>query len=219
MFRGLLLGCIVGLALCGPASADALSDSMRQELIALEGTMSVKAQPEMAGGELIGCTLTFEAVQQDFKYLEGNFIKVSGTVGFMLAKGRPGVIVKVVAAELDPTLPNLGGKALPVSRAYLVGKDLSTNFGSLLASQEGINMGRFAVYNMDPGMTMIVSGVAENKITVAFAIGDGGIDIQMPIQIDVADIDRQANRKLDPNIGTNFYDCTSSLIRSVTESK
>lgn len=190
---------------------------MAQELKLIEGTMDVQSQPQMGNGKLEGCALTFEALQQDYKYLDGNFVKVSGTLGMMTANGNLGIVVKVVAAELDPTITDLGRRELPVSRAYLLGQNLDTNFESLVSSTETDHHGRFAIYKFDPGLTMLVQGASVNKITVGFALGDGGADIQLPLQLDVADINQQGQRRLDPSITMDFLDCTQKLLTTLTQ--
>lgn len=199
------LGCV------GTTFAYGQSDEIRGQLAAVVGTLSVQATPQMSDGALTGCLLTFEAMQQDYTYLKGNFVRVSGSVGFMGSDGVVGLVVKVVAMELDPTLPRLGGAMLEPTRAYLVASDLSTNYASLVQAHPGENGGIFAIYQLDPGTATILEGMVTNNITVAFSLGDGSMDIQMPIEIDVIDVLQDGTRTRSSNTTTNFTSCVELL--------
>lgn len=53
----------------------------RESLQALLGTISVEAQPNFRGGQLIGCMVGFTVLAKDLIYKQGAYIMVSGGFG------------------------------------------------------------------------------------------------------------------------------------------
>ena len=201
------LGCSTG--------AMAQGDMLRQGLAELQGTLSVSSSPQMSEGKLTGCTLVFEVLQQDFVYLQGNFVRVSGNVGFMEGQGNIAAIVKVVAMEIDPDLADLGKRLLPPDRAYIVAGNLSTNFGSLVSSSPSDTPGAlFSIYQLEPSIDMILEALSLGTITIAFSIEGGNSDIRMPIELNVVDVDAQGNRTRSADATVAFMSCTEALFSS-----
>lgn len=208
------LSAALTIALALPSSivvAGEAQDVVQTELLKVAGTMDVAVQPQMSKGQLTGCVLTFDALQQDWVYLHGKFVKVSGSFGFMTSGGKTATVLKVVAAELDPEKTNLGGNLLAPTRSYLVGSDLSTNFSSLVAANRTDNEGLFSVFQMDPGAKIIADGLAANSVTIAFGL-DGNSDIQVPVELDVVDVAADGTRKRSPQIVLRFIDCITKLL-------
>ncbi|RYE46268.1 MAG: hypothetical protein EOP24_16640 [Hyphomicrobiales bacterium] len=211
MVRNVLAALVLGCASATPAAAQ--GDAVEEMLARISGTMSVMSVPTMAEGKLGGCSLQFETLQPDYKYLAGNYVKTSGTVGLLESQGGVAVVVKVVAAELMPA--DLATRYLDVSRAYLVAPDFRTNFDSLVASQPSDNGGRFSVYGIEPSVMMLIDGVMSNRVSVAFGIGDGSSDIQSDIEIDVVDVSQDGQKSRSPDTATAFLACIKALLESV----
>jgi hypothetical protein len=195
----------------GTAAGDPLTDAIRAQLITIAGTLSVNADTQFADGVLVGCTFTFEALQQDWVYLNGDFIRVSGSFGFMGAEGKTATVVKVTASSITPAVPDLQVRPLSPGRGYLLGDDFSTNYDSLVNSMLSDNGGRFSVFQMSPGAEMITQALYANKLTVAIGL-DGASDIQVPVELDVLDVaaDGQRHRSSEPVM--DFIDCTTTLL-------
>jgi hypothetical protein len=196
-----------------PAVASAQTDPVLQQLQTVQGTLSVHHAPQMADGSLIGCSLIYEFLAQDWVYLQGNFVRASGNVSLMSADGAVALTVKVVAAELDPNVPDLFVRHLAPSRAYLVNADLSTNYQSLISSYPSDTEGGiFALYNLEPGISAIFEAMDTGIVTVAFALEGGSMDIQMPIEIGVADVKGDGSRVLNDGTILQFLNCAQTLL-------
>jgi hypothetical protein len=196
-----------------PTTASAQTNAVLQQLQSLQGTLSVQHAPQMGDGALNGCSLIYEFMQQDRIYLQGNFVRVSGSVSLMSANGAVALTLKVVASELDPSVPDLFVRHLPPSRAYLVNADLSTNFDSLVSSYPSDTEGGiFAVYNLEPGINAIFEAMETGTVTVAFALQEGSMDIQMPIEIAVADVNADGSRVRDDGTMLQFLNCAQTLL-------
>ncbi|RYY22692.1 MAG: hypothetical protein EOP62_22560 [Sphingomonadales bacterium] len=215
MFNRVISAFIVVVMVCQTAHAQV--DAVTQMLDKISGTMSVYAAPEMADGKLSGCSLVFEAMQRDYKYLSGNFVKVTGTIGFLAAGKNVATVLKVIAGEIDPALEDLFAGSLKVSRAYLVGGDLRTNFDSLINAAPTDNDGLFSIFQIDPSMDMILQGALAGTITFAFALGDGSSDIQTTLELNVVDVDEVGTRKRSADTQDTFLNCTQQLLESVTQ--
>ena len=98
----------------GVAIADEAQDVVQAELLRVVGTMDVAAQPQMSKGQLTGCILTFDALQQDWVYLHGKFIKISGSFGLMASGEKTATVLK--AALSARRAPFLFGSPISSSR-------------------------------------------------------------------------------------------------------
>lgn len=209
------LGFLLALA---PSMAGAQESLVLQQLVTIQGTLSVQSAPQMADGKLTGCSLVYEVLQQDFVYLNGNFVRVSGNVSLLASGQNVALIVKVVAMEVDPAVTDLVVGPLPPSRAYLIDSSLNGNLDSLVTASASDAPGSiFAIYNLEPGINSIFEAIDTGKLTVAFALDGGSMDIQMPIEIDVVEVAQDGSRVRSPNTMLSFLDCAQRLMQSTLE--
>lgn len=200
-------------------SVPALAQVNEKELLEvmmskIAGTERVFAQPYMTGGKLEGCSLVFEATIRDYTYRQGQFIKVDGNIGVMGIGGKLGAVLKVVVNEVTP--PSLTFKASAPSRAYLIGANFKTNFDSLVSANESDNPGSlFSIFQFAPSAELIMSALQSKKITVAFNKKGGSSDIQLPLELDVAQTDNNGKRTRNDEAVKGFAQCAVLLFEQM----
>lgn len=190
-----------------PASAQVNERQVIEAMMTkVAGTQRVYAQPYMTAGKLAGCNLVFEAMIRDFTYRQGQFIKVDGSIGIMAIGGAPGAVLKVVVNEIDP--PSLTFTPSPPSRAYLFGPKFNTNVESLVSATESDTPGSlFSVFQVTPTLDIVLSALELKKVTVAFNKKGGSSDIQLPLELDVAQTDDEGVRTRSDQAATEFSQC------------
>lgn len=214
------LASILGMLLLAPAMAGETNPALVEMMDKSTGTISVFSQPMMSEGKLVACQLVFDSFVRDWTYRQGDFLKVSGSIGFMKAdyQGIPtlGATLKVIVNEIDLTtdLPTFTPSA--PTRAYLAGPDYSTNLESLTAADPGEDPGSlFSVFQSMPSLELVVDAMQSNEITVAFNSRDGKSDLQTKIEIDVTDVDQNGKRTRSPQTGVDFMGCMTSLTQDL----
>jgi hypothetical protein len=208
------MGTILGVtALLQGAVAAQESDMIRQALISLSGTISVYHEPIMTAGALSGCSFVFEHLAQDYRYLGGDFLRSSGSIGLMAAgDGQVALAVKVIAAKVVPNA-DLDPERFDLARAYLVGQDNSSNFAALLASYESDRPGGiFAVYDLAASSSQLFEIIEFGKTVVAVAPPGGGMDVLLPVNLNVSDTDGSGARITTGENLLQFSACLEKLL-------
>lgn len=196
-----------------PALAQADEKELLEVMMSkIAGTQRVFAQPYMAGGKLAGCHLVFEAMIRDYTYRQGQFIKVNGSIGLMGMEGKLGAVLKVVVNEINP--PSLTFQPSPPSRAYLIGSKFETNVGSLVSAEESDLPGSlFSVFQSSPSVEIFLAALQSKKITIAFNKKGGASDIQLPLELDVAQTDQTGTRIRSDQATQDFSQCLLVLLK------
>lgn len=180
----------------------------------IAGTQRVFAQPYMTEGTLAGCNLVFEAMVRDYTYRQGQFIKVDGSIGIIGLGGALGAILKVVVNEITP--PSLTFNPSPPSRAYLIDPDFKTNIDSLVSANESDTPGAlFSVYQASPTIEMIMTALQSKRLTVAFNKKNGPSDLQLPLELDVAQTSEDGERTRNDEAILGFSQCLLALAEQV----
>jgi hypothetical protein len=178
------------------------------------GTYSVKFQPTQVDGELHACTLLFRAVQ----YLDGSPVMILGNIGN-----------RQVGANLHLTLKvgvkNLVGNG-PIVRpnfAYLQTKSYSTAKVKQKAmnGDEGFRLYAYSLF--DPTVLDLYKEIMDSsKVTVGFNRKKGGMDVLVPIDLSVSDVEYldgdKVVRKRSNEAVSNFVTCSATLLNQVKES-
>jgi len=185
-----------------------------QALARLAGTVSIQAQPFFSEGRLVGCTLVFNALEQDFVYRRGAFIRIEGNIGIMTANGDIGTNLKVVVNEIDASMmpPRLTPSA--PSRAYLIAPDLTTNLSSLVATAPSDTPGAlFSVFQISPTVEMLFNALEMNSITIAFNSYGGSSDIRVKLELDVLDVNADTGERIrSRKMKDEFFACIGALV-------
>lgn len=198
-----------------PASAQVNEKELLEAMMSkIAGTQRVFAQPYMTDGKLAGCNLVFEAMTRDYTYRQGQFIKVDGSIGIMGIGGSLGAVLKVVVNEINP--PSLTFKPSPPSRAYLIGSKFETNIESLVSADESDTPGSlFSIFQTSPTSEIILAALQSKKITVAFNKKGGPSDIQLPLELDVAQTDDSGERTRSDQAAIDFSQCLLVLFEQL----
>lgn len=168
---------IVGMVLgCAVLSAKAADDS-------IAGAHSVTFQPVHAGGTLLGCSLVYRAVQFDHAYLGGKPVVAVGNIGVYQTDGKMAFTLKVGVKPLtgnspfvSPTFTYLQTKNASTAKVKQTGQEVEKGF-------------RYVVYSFfDPTVQQIIDEIIESgKVTLAFNRKPNGMDVLVPIDLDVID--------------------------------
>jgi hypothetical protein len=221
--------CGVSTAVCRAAAASLISGAVthgvfaqtdaaiervtREALDRQLGTLSVSAQPGFADGRLANCTVEYNVLAKDWVYKQGGYITVGGAFGLMQANGRLGAILKVILHDLEPRTMQFTPS--PPASAYFVASNFSTSKSAVVASYPSDVPGAiFVVHKPDPILRVMVDGLKNNKLTIAFTRAKGASDLQIAIDTSVEDITSDGQRKRSPNAGLGFMECAEKLIKT-----
>lgn len=206
------VGAAVAFLLLADVSAGA-SPELTEALITLEGTISVESAPSFSKGKLRGCTLLYDTIVRDWTYRQGQFLKVSGSVGFMATGQNQGAVLKVVVHEIAISGSEPSYTPSPPSRAYLVDRDFSTNLDTLVQAAESETPGAlFSIFQLEPSFGMVVTALKANELGIAFNSGSGDTDVQMKIDLDVIDVADDGRRIRSETQKADFIQCILKLI-------
>lgn len=170
----------------------------------------------MSDGALVGCTLVFTALTQDWTYRQGAFLRVDGNVGIMTLNQKIGASLKVVVNEMDVRFSPMRALPSAPSRAYLIARDMSTSLDSLATIVPSDTPGAlFSVFNPSPSLEIISEGIEFSEIVIAFNQRKGRTDIRLPLALDVKDFRADGSRVRSIETVEKFSICVSALQRSL----
>ena len=182
------------------------------------GTHSVSFQPIQVGGELQGCTLVYMAVQYDDAYPDGKPVVIVGNIG-------TGQFGANVILTLKVGVKNLVGNG-PIVRpnfAYLQTKSYSTAKVKQQAANgnEGFRLYTYSLF--DPTVLNLYKEIMDSgKVTVGFNRKKGGMDVLVPIDLSVSDVEYldgdKVVRKRSNEAVSNFVTCSATLTNQAEES-
>ena len=202
-----------------PAHAQQNSDVERlvdQSFSEMEGTLSVKYDPTFADGQIIVCSLVYSAIMRDHAYSQGRFIYLSGSFGFS-SGGRNHVngFLKIGVQDINPLTAKMT-PSTPSSAYFVVGS--KTTKSAVVASVESDTPGMIFVVMTLEGMTAaLVESIKTDKINIAFARRPSGIDIKLPLDLNVAATDNRGKRTYKPDQNSEFHECVMDMMkRSLT---
>lgn len=204
---------ILGVMFCVTLIAGAISPVYAQDDDSIYGTHSVVFQPVQISGELQGCTLVYKAVQSDSAYLGGKPVVIVGNIG-----------IRQYGAKLILTL-KIGVKALVGNEsfvrpnfAYLQTKSHSTAKANqqMRDGDKGFRLYVYSLYDT-PVMDLYGEMMDSRKVTVAFNRKKGGMDVLVPVDLDVIDAeylggDKVVRKRSEETI-LSFAGCSSTLAK------
>ena len=195
-----------------------LSVALAQEDDSIYGTHSVAFQPVQVGGELIGCTLVYKAVQADSAYLRGNLIVIVGNIAINQFGADIGLSLKVGVKELVGDHP-----IVRPNFAYLQTKSHSTakTKQQTMDGNDGFSLFVYSLY--DSSVIALLGEMMDlGKVTVAFNRNKTGIDVLVPVDFDVIDAEYPGGgkvvRKRSSDTMANFATCSSTLMKQAKRS-
>jgi hypothetical protein len=215
LLRSTLVVCRVGLAatiLSAIVGEGAAQDGSLNQML---GTISVEAKPSFAGGQLNGCTVEFGVLARDWTYKQGAYIRVGGSFGLVSAKGIVSAMLKVILHDIDPRTLNFTPS--PPTNAYFVSGTSTTKNITVGSYPSDVPGAIFVVFKLSPTFEIIAQGLADDKLTIAFARKEGGTDVQVTIDTSVVDTAANGQRTRSPQASLDFAKCARSLIQQATK--
>jgi hypothetical protein len=149
----------------------------------IAGTHAVTFQSTQVGGTLMGCALVYRAVQFDHAYLGGEPVAAVGNIAVNQTGGRMGLTLKVGIKALSGDAPFVSPNF-----SYIQTKNAST--AKVKQSGQEVEKGfRYTVYSFfDPTVQTVFDDiVTSQKVTVAFNRKANGLDVLIPIDLNVID--------------------------------
>lgn len=182
------------------------------------GTYSVVFEPVQIGGELQGCTLAYKAVRADNAYLGGKPVVIVGNIGIGQFGTDLVLMMKVGVKELvgdhsfvRPNFAYLQTESHSTAKANQQTKD----------GAEGFSLFFYSLY--DPPVTSLFTEMMDSKkVTIAFNRIKNGIDVLVPVDLDVVDVEYPGGnsivRKRSKETLANFSVCFFTLSNQVKQS-
>lgn len=159
-------------------------------------TTYVSTEPVFVEGQLRGCTLVFDVLLKDTRYLAGAETHAAGSLTLLEAEGNVGVGLRLGLASAG-----VDGPIEPPEMAYLVAghssgrNDLSSVFDSDVPGFRNFAFGLGDVTS--EGITAFMTGEG----TVAYTRQGGSTAQLFTVQV-------------PPEVGLRFYSCTVDLLRA-----
>jgi hypothetical protein len=138
----------------------------------------------------------YGALAKDFTYKQGGYIAVNGSFGLMSAKGQPAVSLKVVVHDIDPRTNSFTPS--PPASAYFVSGNKTTKDAVVGQYPSDTPGAIFVVLRPETVLPILMEGVGE-KIVIAFARRQGGMDVQLAIDTSVAETKPNGERIHSPS--------------------
>jgi hypothetical protein len=195
---------------CASAQAQTLEQLNRESLLPMLGTISVEVTPNFTDSRVDGCSIGFRTLAQDWIYKQGAFIAVSGGFGVMTIKGTYAAYLKVTVHDVDPRTMQFTPS--PPAGAYFVAGNTTTKnaiVGSIPSDEPGTI---FVVSHVGPTFPVFSKGLADGKVTIAFARKKDGSDVVVAIDTNVVDTAPNGQRKYSDQISTDFLKCAQTLL-------
>jgi hypothetical protein len=204
---------VIGIATIAIGSAFAQAQPRgqldREGLAHMLGTIEVVVTPNFSGGRLEGCSIGFRTLTQDWIYKQGAFITVSGGFGVMNIKGTYAGYLKVTVHDVDPRTMQFTPS--PPASAYFVAGNKTTKDAIVSSGPSDLPGTIFVVSHVGPTFSVFGKGLADGKVTIAFARKKDGGDVVVPIDTNVVDTAPNGQRKYSDQISADFRNCAQTL--------
>ena len=181
----------------------------------MEGTHWVQFQPQQSMGELEGCSLVFLTVVRDFKYKNGDYNALNGSI--MLSGGKNNLVISFKVGAKDM---NAGTPFERPAFAYIQTKN-ATTAKSALSTFDGDPGYSFYVYNANDKepLQMLMDVMANSGVQIGYNFRVGGLDVLAPLDLFVVnsklDSEMKVSRQTSPDILISFGQCVETVVASV----
>ncbi len=199
-------------------SCATLNIANAQDDSSIEGTHSVEYQPVQISGELQGCTLVYRAVKFDQTYLDGSPVVIVGNIGLRQVEAN---IILTLKVGIKNLIGN--GKIERPNFAYLQTNSFSTAKVKQQAmdGEEGFKLYAYSLY--DSGVIGLYGEMLDTgKVVLAFNRHKGGMDVLVPIDLNVSDAQYPDGDKVVRTRSkvamNNFAECSTTLATQAQES-
>jgi len=216
--KKLLLTLMLAVVSSGIAFNTGISLANAQEDDSIYGTHAVLFVPNQAGGEMKGCTLVYRAVQADYAYLDGKPVVIVGNIRAVQFDEEISFSLKIGVKDLVGS-----NQIVRPHFAYLQTKFHSTAKVKQKAmdSDEGYRIFAYTLYDKSV-LDLLNEMILTRKVTIGFNRAEKGMDVLVPIDLDVIDAeytaDKKVIRKRSKETLLNFSNCFLTLINQAAHS-
>jgi hypothetical protein len=199
------------LLMASTSSAEAQMPSIPD---ALFGTAFVKSEVAYSGGVPTGCSVNYKVLVKDNVYKGGAPTAFDGSFGLIKAPGKLGGYVKGTIIDFAFSGGQLRDtKTLPASLYLVTDKGTSTAGATVASTPSDVPQYLFSVVGLPQMLQVIDEALAARKIMLTAARKPGGMDIPVPIELDVVQTLDDGQRIRDLKEISTFADCMLRLAR------
>lgn len=195
------------------AAACTSGNSLASSMDDLTGTYSVTFQPLTSAGEILGCSLVYQAVLRDYVYKEGAPVMAVGNITLW---GRgPGLSLKLGLSNLLSQ-----NRTVEAPHGAFIKTKNGTTAGAMVNSHDSDMAGyRVFVYKLDEKSLKVLEDlVAGENPTIGFNRNVNGLDATFVVDLSVADTASndggELKRKHSTAAGEGFTECLGELVAS-----
>lgn len=175
------------------------------------GTYPIAFQSVQAGGTLKGCSLVYTALVADFAYLRGQPVMVNGNISTFHESGSVVLGFKVGVKEIGE-----GKQWTRPHFAYLqtASRSSAKERGVQKDADEGYRLFVYSLY--EPKILELLGELVESRrVTLAFNRKEGGLDVLVPLELDVIEansVGTKVTRKRSGERVSEFLACFQKLL-------
>ena len=185
------------------------------DLSSFAGTMEVEFRPMQSAGIKEGCTLVYRVVGQDYANRKGNLISLAGNVGYQTNKQRNNVVLSLKIGMIDSL--DHGARPEAPFFAYLQSPHGTTAKSKLVQFDSPDMPGfRVFVYELDEDVLKVYKDIVDGvPITIGFNRRKGGLDVLVPLDLNVAEstiiADGSIKRRRSNEMLLQFLECAADV--------
>jgi len=194
------------LSVCSSGTR-AQQDDFIRDLDRSVGTRSIKYAPQYDDGKLVSCYLTFISLVRDGKDPPFGYSMVGGLLGVTTARGVHVVALKVIVVDYDLSTRKQLQNA-PESSYFVFGE--TTSKDSLLFKFP-IEGGVFSGFKTIPTVPLMVQGLNNQRLTIAFTRREDGREVLVPLDLTVAETDKSGNKTHSARMIADLAACGTQL--------
>ncbi len=202
----LVVGLVVG------TSAVAASTAARSETAA---TVSVRAEPTTRGGELISCSLIFNVLGKDHRYMRGGDIAAVGNFSvYSVPESPAGPIIFGLKLSIYDYIGSEYRQAR-IAQTHLIASDGTVWKGDDNNIFDGESPGtRLHALFLGPESEKFMNGILrDRRFGIGFNRESGATDVNIYVDLEVESINEKTGEVIrSPNALLSFIGCMKQLI-------
>lgn len=182
----------------------------------LLGTTSVRYVPVTTRGELVACSLEYNASALDTHNKQGQPVVIVGNISVGVSNGKVAGSLKVIVNDFISIVPTIKMQPSVPAFIYLQTAGGVNNSKSIVKRFPSDTPGGLvAVFPTDDRFFQIVADmIMKDEIIVVFNRTESGLDVRVPIDISIADTvveNGVVNTKRAADTGEKFIECLERL--------
>ena len=150
---------------------------------------------------------------QDYTYRQGAFVLVGGSFGMLSANNNIAVTLKVVVQDIDNATMALSPSP-PVS-AYIVSGTTTTKPFFVAKYPSDTPGALFSVFQPDGAAPILLDGIKNEIMIIAFNRREGGADMRVAIDLTVEGTADDGRKTVSTKASQEYLACSTSLLKSL----